>query len=1235
MDTIILQLYEAIEDRNWKACKELLQNINNGSDARILHFAAYLGETEIIELLIKDGVDINYKNENGMSALHFAVLPKSHHCIDELPKISNDGLNFENYEPRTDNYISQSRYDYGYKKQIFKRFHMFAECYHIGLTNYLTPQCANKVSLQRQNSETNSLHNVPNSEPKVENIKTIDILLKLGANLNTKLKCGKTPLLLAIEYGHIENLKHLLKYEPDFYCKIKDLFPLHLAAISNTDVLRLMVDVINSKVEYNEIKLKELLNKKTENGLTPLHLSVKHNKIENMKLLLEKGAEVNSTCHSGHTPLHIAIKKLNTEAVALLLDFGADTNISTQDEKTSLILAIENDCLDIFNLIIKKDSNIHSMNKVKETPLYYAAKQKNEYFTKTLLGFGADVNAKNYLGKTPLMVAVENNFYNNMKLILQCDPDVNAACISGYQAGYSALHYAAKSENIFIEELILAGANVDAITRNGKTPLHLAVEYCKLNNIKSLITCNADVNVSSASGDFEEYSRFVFDSNSNNIIDKLLQNENEYYNLHFFSKESNELDIIVKYKPVVNLHCNNESIPPIHFSIKGCTDEISVILLPKNYSRNQLYLSDSILKNLEYTNFIGKILQYESTCPSCSSENYTPLHFASRKNNPEIIKLLLKTGANIDARTSSGETPLSLAVEHCQVENVKMLINYKPDVNITLTLGYNSGYSILHLASARNNPEILKILLKSPTNVNAFSSNGETPLFVAVKLDRMENIQTLVKHGIDFQNENNKLAFLFSITNSNKKISEFLKNYFELVSNDIKNVKLLHQSIFKKINIFDDFIKLGIDVNYKVENGDALIHVACKVNNMNVINTLLKYHADINCFDSRGNTPLHIATENKNIEMMYLFLKYGAKVNLKNNFNGYTALNLACKNYDHTNPQTEKCIKELLINNADVNIPAYYGAVPICHITSKHNSLHLLKILLEVGANVNATDDNCRTPLHIACQKFGNTEVKYIQLLISYGADINCIVSIGKQAFTPLHFACSTTLSSRDRNYDEIDDRIVLLVENGAELSAKNCNGHTPIYFFLQSYYHCHYSNSRFTSKSYGGYDVPTSFVNTFLFFIENLVAKELSTDVISMINDLKGYFYHKDLIEPLCLSFHSHLKDCEEEFKLIKNYKLNLVDLLSTNEEILASFILSNKNLDFNEIKTNFPIYSKMLIKNFNKGKVRNKLIQFIKNCINNLSKSNLPSRVLEKIISQLELREFRIFMLVMNSEK
>ena len=107
---------------------------------------------------------------------------------------------------------------------------------------------------------------------------------------------------------------------------------------------------------------------------------------------------------------------------------------------------------------------------------------------------------------------------------------------------------------------------------------------------------------------------------------------------------------------------------------------------------------------------------------------------------------------------------------------------------------------------------------------------------------------------------------------------------------------------------------------------------------------------------------------------------------------GFQALGLACF-FDH-----EKVVEELLKAGASVNDPSRnFQQVTPLHSAAAADNPHICRMLLEHGANVNATQQGGFTPLHAAAQN-GNTEM--MNLFLQFGADVNARTSQGMTALS-------------------------------------------------------------------------------------------------------------------------------------------------------------------------------------------------------------------------------------------
>ena len=105
---------------------------------------------------------------------------------------------------------------------------------------------------------------------------------------------------------------------------------LHLASRRrNVDLLRILLD---KGVDVNI---------RSTTGMTPLHVAAGDGYLEVTNLLLERGADLNAQeSVNGHTPLHCAVLGGHVDAVRMLLGMGADLNIQSNKHETAMMLAL-------------------------------------------------------------------------------------------------------------------------------------------------------------------------------------------------------------------------------------------------------------------------------------------------------------------------------------------------------------------------------------------------------------------------------------------------------------------------------------------------------------------------------------------------------------------------------------------------------------------------------------------------------------------------------------------------------------------------------------------------------------------------------------------------------------------------------------------------------------------------------------------------------------------------------
>ena len=127
----------------------------------------------------------------------------------------------------------------------------------------------------------------------------------------------------------------------------------------------------------------------------------------------------------------------------------------------------------------------------------------------------------------------------------------------------------------------------------------------------------------------------------------------------------------------------------------------------------------------ERADIVAWLLEKGANLRARTSVGTTPLRHAIRWRRPHATRKLLEAGAFVDERDTDGETPLLEAT--ITPELAALLTDFGADVHACNHLGDN----LLHLASARANPEMVRWALRHGVNSQALNASGHTPLQAA------------------------------------------------------------------------------------------------------------------------------------------------------------------------------------------------------------------------------------------------------------------------------------------------------------------------------------------------------------------------------------------------------------------------------------------------------------------------------------------------------------------------
>lgn len=265
--------------------------------------------------------------------------------------------------------------------------------------------------------------------------------------------------------------------------------------------------------------------------------------------------------------------------------------------------------------------------------------------------------------------------------------------------------------------------------------------------------------------------------------------------------------------------------------------------------------------------------------------NTTILHTAVMANDRNVVEYILKNDLiNINSCPGNA-SPLHIAVKYNQIEMVQLLLEHGANINLIIP---PKGSPLLYAIGRDTNQGIIELLLK-----NGASIKNENILLHAVITKNENLVRTLSQYGADiFSDTVISPTYKTSSYREASRRSPRIQNI--MIRQEIKNIENLQKilPLNSSLNLVLTQSKMDLKKNKEVsdrwynlkdEKGLSFLHYAILSEDKNIINYLTeKFNIDINTKDSLGNTPLHYAVRKKNIEAINVLLSNNADPNQVN-----------------------------------------------------------------------------------------------------------------------------------------------------------------------------------------------------------------------------------------------------------------------------------------------------------------------------------------------------------------
>ena len=357
-----------------------------------------------------------------------------------------------------------------------------------------------------------------------------------------------------------------------------------------------------------------------------------------------------------------------------------------------------------------------------------------------------------------------------------------------------------------------------------------------------------------------------------------------------------------------------------------------------------------------------------------------PLSIACQNGNTAIVELLLETDADPNATLRGDETLLMTAARTGKLGPVKALLAHSADVNAK----ERKGQTALMWAAADGHTRVVDELINAGADFRTPLKSGFTPFFFAVREGRTDVVFRLLEAGIDVNNvmqpesksgkgpKAGTSPLILAVENGHFELAAELLEAGANPNDDRGGFTALHAITWVRKPIRGD--------------GDPPPIGSGRLSSLEFVKELVSHGADVNARHRKQNagnsrlnrtdaTPFLLAAEAADVLLMQLLVDLGADPLLQN--------------ADDCTPLLAAAGVGVLSNGDET-------------AGTEDETIEAIRLLLKLGADINAVDEDNNSAMHGAAYK---SHTKLVQFLADHGADVNVWNQENSRHWTPLMIA--------------------------------------------------------------------------------------------------------------------------------------------------------------------------------------------------------------------------------------
>ncbi|MFN4149639.1 MAG: ankyrin repeat domain-containing protein [Candidatus Sericytochromatia bacterium] len=354
----------------------------------------------------------------------------------------------------------------------------------------------------------------------------------------------------------------------------------------------------------------------------------------------------------------------------------------------------------------------------------------------------------------------------------------------------------------------------------------------------------------------------------------------------------------------------------------------------------------------------------------------TELIKAIKDSNITKVKSLIANKENIDERNNIGRTPLiEASSKKNNYEIVKLLIDNGADINLKDKDDRSAVTELLQIYDE----SLLDVFLKTKRiDFNNYMYVHNTPLAMVINIKNMALTDLFIDNGADINfkdiNDNTILFNALIYTDIEEIIEHLLSFNPKIEINNDGGYKTLNISSKRK-EMFDLIFSKISDINKIQDNGKTILTQAIGSSDKELYTRLIEKNIDLNKIDRFGNNALKLAVDLKNLDLLKLLISKNIDLNTKFEDDISSNRNILMLEVNKSLDKISLDVINILLESKkiDINAQDEYGHTALSISLNKGN-IEIIKLLLDNKANPNIKNNLGESYLDIA-KKRNNQEI--------------------------------------------------------------------------------------------------------------------------------------------------------------------------------------------------------------------------------------------------------------------